>query len=299
MPKAADPLARLRKIALALPEAHEVKAWGEPTFRVNNKLFAMYAGPHTHHGAGRPGALDQGRAGRTGAAGSAWTPIATSGRRTSARAAGSASNSTAASTGAKSPISWPSPGASPHRRSCSAHSKPARWFPIPRRLGRPVEERPRSSSERVTARQWPLRLVPTPLRRFVSCSEGAARSRRLVKRSRRLTAALAKRRAWSFPLLRAKRSASAPPPASARCVLGLGRSWADTSSFTTAAQAHLEVLGSGGASSRAQVRGIPDRRLARAAVTKTERADRLATAEGLKPRDLLPRRGEGACPPLV
>ena len=48
------PLARLRKVCLALPEAHEVEAWGEPTFRVRNKLFAMYAAPNNHHGAGRP-----------------------------------------------------------------------------------------------------------------------------------------------------------------------------------------------------------------------------------------------------
>ncbi|HXE57414.1 MAG TPA: MmcQ/YjbR family DNA-binding protein [Gemmatimonadales bacterium] len=48
------PLARLRKICLALPEAHEVEAWGEPTFRVRNKLFAMYASPDNHHGGGRP-----------------------------------------------------------------------------------------------------------------------------------------------------------------------------------------------------------------------------------------------------
>ena len=47
------PLARLRKICLALPEAHEVEAWGEPTFRVRNKLFAMYASSGNHHGAGR------------------------------------------------------------------------------------------------------------------------------------------------------------------------------------------------------------------------------------------------------
>lgn len=47
------PLARLRKICLALPEAHEVVAWGEPTFRVKNKLFAMYASANTHHGDGR------------------------------------------------------------------------------------------------------------------------------------------------------------------------------------------------------------------------------------------------------
>ena len=48
------PLTRLRKVCLALPEAHEVEAWGEPTFRVRNKLFAMYAAPHNHHGGGRP-----------------------------------------------------------------------------------------------------------------------------------------------------------------------------------------------------------------------------------------------------
>ena len=48
------PLALLRKICLALPQAHEVEAWGEPTFRVRNKLFAMYAAPNNHHGAGRP-----------------------------------------------------------------------------------------------------------------------------------------------------------------------------------------------------------------------------------------------------
>lgn len=50
-----SPLSRLRKLCLALPEAHEVEAWGEPTFRVRNKLFAMYASAESHHGAGRPG----------------------------------------------------------------------------------------------------------------------------------------------------------------------------------------------------------------------------------------------------
>lgn len=50
----ARPLTRLRKLCLALPEAHEVEAWGEPTFRVRNKLFAMYASSGNHHGAGRP-----------------------------------------------------------------------------------------------------------------------------------------------------------------------------------------------------------------------------------------------------
>ena len=40
-------------MCLALPEAHEVEAWGEPTFRVRNKLFAMYAAAGNHHGRGR------------------------------------------------------------------------------------------------------------------------------------------------------------------------------------------------------------------------------------------------------
>lgn len=43
---------RLRKFCLALPGGHEVEAWGEPTFRVNNKLFAMYAPADNHHGEG-------------------------------------------------------------------------------------------------------------------------------------------------------------------------------------------------------------------------------------------------------
>ena len=48
------PLTRLRRLALALPEAHEVEAWGESTFRVRDKLFAMYAAEGNHHGGGRP-----------------------------------------------------------------------------------------------------------------------------------------------------------------------------------------------------------------------------------------------------
>ena len=46
------PLARLASL-FALPEAHEVEAWGEPTFRVRNKIFAMYAHANNHHGGGR------------------------------------------------------------------------------------------------------------------------------------------------------------------------------------------------------------------------------------------------------
>ncbi len=48
------PVDQLRSICLSLPEAHEVEAWGEPTFRVKNKMFAMYASSDTHHGGGRP-----------------------------------------------------------------------------------------------------------------------------------------------------------------------------------------------------------------------------------------------------
>jgi hypothetical protein len=51
---APNPLTRLRRLCLALPEAHEVEAWGEPTFRVRNKQFAMFASADNHHGAGRP-----------------------------------------------------------------------------------------------------------------------------------------------------------------------------------------------------------------------------------------------------
>lgn len=50
---AASALVRVRKLCLALPEAHEVEAWGEPTFRVRKKMFAMYASKDNHHGAGR------------------------------------------------------------------------------------------------------------------------------------------------------------------------------------------------------------------------------------------------------
>lgn len=50
----APPIERLRAVCLALPQAHEVEAWGEPTFRVKNKIFAMYAASENHHGAGRP-----------------------------------------------------------------------------------------------------------------------------------------------------------------------------------------------------------------------------------------------------
>jgi hypothetical protein len=50
-----SPLAQVRKLCLALPEAHEVEAWGSQTFRVKNKLFAMYSDEASHHSEGRPG----------------------------------------------------------------------------------------------------------------------------------------------------------------------------------------------------------------------------------------------------
>lgn len=46
-----DTLERARRVCMALPEATEQEAWGEPTFRVRRKIFAMYAG--NHHGDGR------------------------------------------------------------------------------------------------------------------------------------------------------------------------------------------------------------------------------------------------------
>lgn len=48
-----DPLERARRVCMALPEATEQEAWGEPTFRVRKKIFAMYASAGNHHGAGR------------------------------------------------------------------------------------------------------------------------------------------------------------------------------------------------------------------------------------------------------
>lgn len=44
-------LARLRAISLALPGATEKQAWGDPTFRVRDKIFAMQKG---NYEGGRP-----------------------------------------------------------------------------------------------------------------------------------------------------------------------------------------------------------------------------------------------------
>jgi hypothetical protein len=45
------PIDKLREICLALPDATEKEAWGEPTFRVRGRMFAMYA--NNHHDDGR------------------------------------------------------------------------------------------------------------------------------------------------------------------------------------------------------------------------------------------------------
>jgi predicted DNA-binding protein (MmcQ/YjbR family) len=44
-----DPyLAELRAVCLSLPEAHEVEAWGRPTFRAGKKIFAVFEGDDDH-----------------------------------------------------------------------------------------------------------------------------------------------------------------------------------------------------------------------------------------------------------
>jgi len=40
-PRALSPETRLRKICNALPEATEQETWGDPTYRVRGKIFAM------------------------------------------------------------------------------------------------------------------------------------------------------------------------------------------------------------------------------------------------------------------
>lgn len=57
-------LGKLRKLCLALPEAHEVQSHGEPTFRVRNRVFAMFANADNHHGRRRHGVWIKAAAGR-------------------------------------------------------------------------------------------------------------------------------------------------------------------------------------------------------------------------------------------
>ena len=49
-----SPLSRVRKICLSFPNAQEVEARGEPTFRLGGRLFAMFASAGTHHSRGHP-----------------------------------------------------------------------------------------------------------------------------------------------------------------------------------------------------------------------------------------------------
>ena len=42
-----DERQRLRRLCLGFPEAVEVEAWGDPTYRVRNKIFAMEKGRGT------------------------------------------------------------------------------------------------------------------------------------------------------------------------------------------------------------------------------------------------------------
>ena len=44
MPSGRGPLKQLRRICLVLPEVTEKIAWGEPTFRVRGKMFALCRG---------------------------------------------------------------------------------------------------------------------------------------------------------------------------------------------------------------------------------------------------------------
>ena len=46
-----DRLAKLRAICLALPDAAEKVAWGDPTWRIRDKIFAMQKG---NYAGGRP-----------------------------------------------------------------------------------------------------------------------------------------------------------------------------------------------------------------------------------------------------
>lgn len=48
-----SPLVRIRRLCLKLPEAHEAEAWSAPTFRVRNKMFAMYSSVQSSHSGGR------------------------------------------------------------------------------------------------------------------------------------------------------------------------------------------------------------------------------------------------------
>ena len=59
-----DRLARLRKICLALPDAAEKVAWGDPTWRVRDRIFAMQKG---NYAGGRPSVWLKGEDGQQAA----------------------------------------------------------------------------------------------------------------------------------------------------------------------------------------------------------------------------------------
>jgi predicted DNA-binding protein (MmcQ/YjbR family) len=59
-----DRLARLRKICLALPDAAEKVAWGDPTWRIRDKIFAMQKG---NYAGGRPSVWLKGEDGQQAA----------------------------------------------------------------------------------------------------------------------------------------------------------------------------------------------------------------------------------------
>lgn len=48
-----SPLERVRRLAMALPDAWEKASHGEPTFWVGKSMFASFADAANHHGAGR------------------------------------------------------------------------------------------------------------------------------------------------------------------------------------------------------------------------------------------------------
>ena len=48
-------LVRVRKLVAALPDATEQSSWGSPTFRIRNRIFAMFADAGNNHGDGRAG----------------------------------------------------------------------------------------------------------------------------------------------------------------------------------------------------------------------------------------------------
>ena len=53
MSTTAEAQERVRHICLALPDTFEQLAWGEPTFRVKKRIFAMFTRADTHHGRGK------------------------------------------------------------------------------------------------------------------------------------------------------------------------------------------------------------------------------------------------------